>query len=518
MSLCPKALRLMPSRINPRCPYALFWIVVSLLYGAIFVGAEFAGSPLSGAKGLATILLQWAVVTLAASAVIGLISLSRRVFAVLGPILIALSAVAVYFRLTLGTALTANVIELAAVNNAATWLTLISWQLVCIVLFALIIAACLVYYRYNHVKNPARRSLWFCAFGALLLLPVCGPERFKAPVIARVPYVFWYSVSDYLDNRRSIETLRTTFDGMPAEAADDSITVVVVIGESLRADHLGLNGYGRDTTPLLSADTGIVSLPRIYTSEYYTHTSVPRILTRADSVHPLRAYDEQSFISLFKKAGFRTAWLSNQDQVRTYAYFMHEADTLVQCNAHRNLYSYGKWLDTDMLGDYAAILGGDGAKKLLLLHAIGSHWWYRSHYPDSLAVFQPEIDSRVVSELSREQMVNSYDNTILATDDFLSKLIEPLRDKNAVLIYVSDHGEALGENGNYLHADDFPELHNPACLVWYSASFSEKFPEKVSALRRNSTLPLSTDVIFHSVLDAGAVSSPVVEKGLSIFR
>lgn len=502
----------------PRCSYALFWIVTSLVYGVIFIGAEFAGSPLTGAKGLATLFMQWAIVTAAASAVIGLMSVSRKVFAVAFPLLVALSAAAAYFRITLGTAITANVIELAAVNNAATWLTLVSWQLVVVIIIAIAAGAAVAFYRYRYVSRPQNRLVWAVAFAILLIVPVNAAERFSAPIIARVPYVFWFAVSDYLDNRKSVETQRTTFDSTPVASDCDSITVVVVIGESLRADHLGLNGYERPTTPLLSADTSVVSLPHVFTDEFYTHTSVPRILTRADSLHPLRAYDEQSFITLFNRAGFRTAWLSNQDQVKSYAYFMHEADTLVQCNAHRNLYSYGKWLDTDMLPYYAELLSHEAPKKLLVLHAIGSHWWYRSHYPDSLALFKPEIDSRVVSELSSEQMVNSYDNTVLATDDFLSKLTAGLRDGNAVLIYVSDHGEALGENGNYLHAADFPELHNPACLVWYSPEFAARFPEKISALKRNADTPMSTDVIFHTVLDAGSISAPALDENQSIFR
>lgn len=511
----------MPSRIRmrvPRCSYALFWIIVSLLYGVIFVSAEFAGSPLSGAKGLVTLIVQWGIVAAAASAVIGLISISRKVFAVLFPILIALSATAAFFRLTLGTSLTANVIELAVVNNAATWFSLVSWQLVVVILIALTASIATAIYRYKYVRAPRKWLVWTFIFIILTLTPTCFIERFRAPVVARIPYVFWYSARDYIDNRQTVNELRTTFVATPVAYENDSVTVVVVIGESLRADHLGLNGYERNTTPRLSADSAVVSLPNIYTDQYYTHTSIPHILTRADSLSPMRAYDEQSFITLFNRANFRTSWISNQDQVKTYAYFMHETDTTVQCNAHRNLYSYEKWLDADMLADYENILSEQAPRKLIVVHSIGSHWWYRSHYPDSLAIFTPEIDSRVVSELSRDQMINSYDNTVLATDSFLSELTEDLRGHDAILIYISDHGEALGQNGNYLHADDFPELHNPACLVWYSASYAAKYSEKISALIRNSQKRMNTDIIFHSVLDAGGIKTPVTDGNLSVFR
>lgn len=182
------------------------------------------------------------------------------------------------------------------------------------------------------------------------------------------------------------------------------------------------------------------------------------------------------------------------------------------------MYNFDKWLDVELVPDIHALLNSHAdRKKLMVIHSIGSHWWYRSHYPDSLALFKPETDSRVISELSREQIINSYDNTILATDDFLGKVIDCLRDRNAVLIYISDHGEALGEDGNYLHANDFPELHNPACLVWCSERYARLYPHRVYALERNRAMDWSTDAIFHSVADAAGMESDAVVSNQSFF-
>ena len=85
--------------------------------------------------------------------------------------------------------------------------------------------------------------------------------------------------------------------------------------------------------PLLSQDTAVVALPNITTVPFHTFRSVPHIMTRADSVNTEAAFTEQSFITLFKKAGYSTAWLSNQDMLSSYAYFMHEADSLLYGNA-----------------------------------------------------------------------------------------------------------------------------------------------------------------------------------------
>lgn len=502
----------------PRCSFPVFWGAISLVYALLFEGIEFAGSPVAGGKGIITLALQWVVVALSAAAVIGLIAVSRRLFAVTFPILTALSAIAAYFKLTLGTSVTPAAVELAIVNELSTWASLITWQLVAACISGFLAGALVAFYRWRFVDAPHRAPLWMAAFALGSVTPIIIVPRFKAPVTARMPYSFWFSVKEYLANRRAVESARETFKTTPAMSRADSLTVVVVIGESLRADHLSLNGYRRVTTPRLEAESTLVSVPRMWTDACYTHLSVPHIMTRADSTDTERAFTEQSFITLFNKAGYCSAWFSNQDAVDSYAYFMHEADTLVQSNAARSLYDYGKWLDSDMLPQIRDFIAGQSAKKLAVVHSIGSHWWYRSHYPDSLARYKPEINSRIVSELSPESIINSYDNTVLATDAFLSNLADMLRDRCAVIIFISDHGESLGEEGRFLHATEAEELHHTACLVWYSPQFASRYPEKVSALIRNGRMPHRTDAIFHTALDAGDIATPVLNPSMSLFK
>lgn len=495
----------------------MFYGIVAISYAVIFTGAEFVGSPMSGMRGFMTLVLQWGMVSVAAAAVLGLISVSRWSFCIFYPLIIAISTIAAYFKLTMGASVTPAVIELATVNEMSTWLTLVSPLLVTVTILALAVSILVAVYRFRRVAAPRRPWIWLTIFAAVAVLPL-SVQRLKAPVTARMPYSFYCSVMDWRNNRADIATARNTYQSTPAVCADTSLTVVFVIGESLRPDHLQLNGYERPTTPLLARDSSVVSLPDVHTDPYYTHTSVPRIMTRADAANPERATQEQSFITLFKRAGFRTAWLSNQDEVVSYAYFMHEADTLARVNAGRTLYDFGPQLDMDLLPSVNCFLQSDAPLKLAVVHSIGSHWWYGSHYTPEQARFKPEADSRVISELTTEQIVNSYDNTVVATDGFLDALINLLRNRNAVLIFVSDHGEALGEGGNYLHATDCAQLHKTAALVWYSPAYASAHPDKVKAMRANAGSPLTTDVMFHSVLDAATITTPALDAKMSIFR
>lgn len=434
------------------------------------------------------------------------------------PLLLLLSSIAAYYKITLGQSITPMVIELTVTNDLRTWATMISPLLIVLSIVAIGLGIVISIYRYMRVGTPKHSVAWVVAALVVLMSPFSFIPRINAPVSARVPMSFFSSYADYLKKRRAVVELRTTFDTIPVSPPIVGPDVIFVIGESLRPDHLQINGYHRATTPNLMADTAVVSFPNMHSLPFFTHSSVPFIVSRADTLHPDLGYCEQSFITLFKRAGYRTSWISNQDAVDSYAYFMNEADTLIQCNSTRSLYDYQKWLDSDLLEHVDDVLEEPTSEKLIVLHTIGSHWWYPSHYPDSLAVFKPEVNSRIVSELTREQMVNSYDNTIVATDRLLADLIARLRDRTAIMIFVSDHGEALGEDGHFLHAGDYPQLHDTAALVWCSPKYTALFPGKVANLRKNADKELWTDVMFHSALDAAGISTPALNPELSIFR
>lgn len=489
--------------------YPVFWIIITLIYSLVFITIDFSGNPVSSVKGFFVLASQWCTVALCSAGVIGLIGAWRLIFAIAFPILILCSTILSYFRLTMGIGLTPMGIELALVNNMATWSTVISRELIAVAIIATLISILPVIWRWRYV-HPYK-SLDYAVLSILIIaLPVGIVPRINPAVMARMPYVFYSSTTQYLDNRKHITGHRDTFDRVPVSmtAPKDSIKVIVVIGESLRSDHLQLNGYSRPTTPKLAKEKNLISIPGMYTEPYFTHTSVPRIMTRADSINPDRAYKEQSFISLFRKAGYHTLWISNQDMSTSYAYFMHEADSLIYANSGKSFYDYDRWMDIDMLPHF----NREALKhklNLTVIHSIGSHWWYDAHYDTGCAPFHPTADSRIVSELSHEQMINSYDNTIVETDHFLSELIETIRNRNAILIFISDHGESLGENGIYLHAEDSPELHNPAAFVWWSDKYEHNYPHIIDALRKNAGNRHTTDKIFHSVLDAGQIQTPV---------
>lgn len=500
-----------------RCPLWLFWIAVTLLYSIVFTTIDFADNPFSGVKGFLTLFAQGCVVAFATAGVIGLMSINKIVFAICYPALIVASAVLSYYHLTLGIALSAADIELMVVNDFSIWATLISLELVIISVLALLLSLTVVIYRWRHVY--VRRSYIYILLTLFIIAtPTYFVHRFYDAVSHRMPYCFYYAFKDYLKNRKEISKDRHTFDSMTVGISGDLPDVVLILGESLRADHLGLNGYHRQTTPRLQKDTAVVSYPYVSTRFCGTHQNIPYILTRADSVHEDRAYTEESFIPLFEKAGYSTYWISNQDKNPAYAYFMSETDSVRLVSPGWTTHNFMEARDEDMLPYISRFLNNKRNKspKLLIIHTMGSHWVYNLNHSEAYSVYKPEVDSRVLSELSTEQLNNSYDNTILATDDFIARVINLLRHRNAILIYLSDHGENLGEDGMYLHNSQSKYVFNPACMFWYSQMYYNVYPDKVKALKSNSPQSRRNDMLFHTVIDAAGLKVNVLDTTLSV--
>lgn len=519
LSAFMKTISRMFTRLRPISLFR-FWVIVSALYCLVVESVEFWGVPVSDGYSMAVTGMQWLLVSFCAAGLLMLICSYRILFAVVFPILLTVSGIMCYFYLSVGTRITAVSIEVAMVNDFSMWRSVISPVLICVVAGCVIVSAFAVACRWRKVRSGNKASLIMCVAGFLVVMcPVLLVRRIQAPVGARLPYSLYFAFREYLDNRKAIAESRDTYDAVPSEACENAPDVIFIMGEALRADHLPVNGYGRNTMPLLWGDTSLVSYPDIYSEHTYTYVSVPHIMTGMSAGDVPGAYESQSFITLLNKAGYSTAWFANQDISDSYAYFAHECDTLIYCNTDGSLYSYDRWLDADMMPAFGRWYGGDDSRpRFALLHSIGSHWWYKSHYLPRHALFLPDISHKDIGGLSEGELVNAYDNTIIATDEFINSVIELLRDRNAIMFYVSDHGEALGEDGQYLHGAEADPIHRPACLVWYSERYRQHFPDKVEAMKRGRTRRYNTEDVFHTILDLAAVKTPAMNKERSFLQ
>ncbi len=412
--------------------------------------------------------------------------------------------------------LTTMILDAALDNDMNTSSDLFTIGLLIFVILAMVISIIFIRFRFKTIivkKIGVHWVISLCFFFFVFNIP-----RFKRPVSERIPFNVYFIMKRYIDEKEIALTDRPSLsENIDCSQVPDSLTVVFVIGESLRSDHLGINGYKRNTTPYLFQED-IISYINVYSKQAHTNASIPYIMTRADSLHENRAFQERSFIDLFEACDFRSIWLANQESADTYIYFMHECDSLQYVNMEKSSYVFDMWLDGSLLPLFDNFLQKNNPKNLVILHTIGSHWYYNSHFPEEFKIYQPITKSRIISSSSEEELINSYDNTVVYTDFFLYSLIDRLRNKNAVLIYLSDHGENLGEDNVWLHAVDAPFVHRPACLVWMSPIYKSSHPEKYENAINKRNKHFGSEFLFHSILDVAGIQSPYIEYSQSIFR
>ena len=295
--------------------------------------------------------------------------------------------------------------------------------------------------------------------------------------------------------------------------------VVLVLGESSRFDRWSLNGYARETNPLLSREDNLVMLKDVITPVSATRLSVPVIISRKPAMQSLKdGFSEKSILSAFKEAGFKTFWISNQVSFGKFdtpvSVFAKEADEVRFLNLGG--FSGASNHDAVMLEPLRHAIADPAQKVLVVLHTLGSHWNYGHRYPKEFDRWQPSLQSIAKPDYTdtrlEPQINNSYDSAILYTDWFLSNVIGLLKESNlpASLLYVADHGQTLydksckiafhGHNTQY-------EFHIPA-FVWYSGSYGERFPGKVEQLQRHRKAKLSTENMFHTLLDMADIRYP----------
>jgi len=494
-----------------------FTFLISLYFCIVFVGTDFYKTPHKGFLDLMVLLSQWAIVSLSTFSLIYLIGIQKTVFNIFFPILVLAGSILAYFRFSLGISITADLLQSVFDNDLKTSLDLINPTLILFVLINL--GASLFIVRYRFLKVHVFRPWFHFIFAtALLFVTTVLKSRITQPVQHRIPFSLVFSCKDYLQNKQVVESIRpdSTF-GTTSET--DSLVLVYVQGESLRADHLPSNGYKRPTTPLLEKDS-IISFSNIYNPYTTTDKSIPYILTNADSNHPDRANSNRSFISYFNRCGYDSYWIANQEPASAFIYFTKESHHTIHINNGKTVYNFEpySWLDTQMDSVFHQILASPSPKKLIILHTIGSHWWYKAHYSRNHEIFKPVIESRNIPSNTTEQLINTYDNTIVETDYFLDGLIQQLKNKKAILIYLSDHGEALGENGHWLHGTNAPPIHHPACIIWMSDTYKSAFPMAYSIANNNKDKYFNSDFLFHSILDAAKIKTRIFEPHLSIFR
>lgn len=259
----------------------------------------------------------------------------------------------------------------------------------------------------------------------------------------------------------------------PANIGD--IYVVFIIGETTRWDHMGILGYNRNTTPQLAKEKNLISFQGT-ACDTSTKLSLRCMFVREGGVadNPQRTVKEKNIFAVLKSLGFSSELFAMQSEVWFYK------NTMVNNYSFREIiaaekHNHGKRVDDMLLINELkqSLERFPDGKHLVILHTKGSHYLYTQRYPRSFAHYQPECMS-IDSSCTKQQLINSFDNSVLYTDKVISSVIDQVRDKKALVFYAADHGESI-DNNSHFHGT--PRLIAPQeqfrvpLIVWASNKF-----------------------------------------------
>ncbi|MBM4192688.1 MAG: phosphoethanolamine--lipid A transferase [Gammaproteobacteria bacterium] len=303
--------------------------------------------------------------------------------------------------------------------------------------------------------------------------------------------------------------------------------VVFVLGETVRAANFSLGGYPRPTNPALSRIKDLIYFPEVTSCGTSTAISVPCLFSdmgRAGfDAEEAKARD--NLIDIALRTGLDVQWYGNNTDCKGVCRSVPErrvdrAQHPEACIEDRPC------LDGALFEDFFRSLSGIERDRFTVIHTLGSHGpGYHLRYPAKFEQFKPACREVDFAKCSVAEVVNVYDNTMLYTDHLLATTIERLAaisDRvDVAMLYVSDHGESLGENGLFLHALPYaiaPETQTRVPMIfWASPGFKQRVAIEPSCAREQSREPVSHDHIFHTLLDLLEIRTNAKRRDLAIF-
>lgn len=461
-------------------------------------------------------------------------------------VLFCTTALTTYFMNQYGVAIDATMIQNVFETNTMETFELVSWRMAVFVMLLGILPSFLVW----------RTKFSTLTIGRDLLIKG-GTIIFSIVVVVGLLLVFYKSYAPTFREHRELRLLFTPLNyiqatkkflkqkfkqplvvaplGMDAgkgtlwnDQRHKTVTVIV-LGETARAMNFSLNGYARNTNPELSEQNGLINFTNMQSCGTATGVSVPCVfssLSRND-YSDAKAKSQQGLLDVLSHAGFDVLWRNNNtgckgacDRVEYEDFSKPVPDPL--CTTE-------ECYDEHMLQGLSERIRSSKKDMVIVLHQKGSHgpaYWKR--YPQKFKKFGPVCETSDFRQCSTESIVNAYDNSILYTEHFVSRVIDMLRQLNGKdridtsLIYFSDHGESLGENSMFLHGAPYMispvEQRHVPFMLWLSDSFRKRFRLNTACLNARRKQLFSHDNIFHSVLGMLNVNTAAHDPRLDIFQ
>lgn len=390
------------------------------------------------------------------------------------------------------------------------------WRMLLISLGMLLVAVGMIYAQFGHYAAYFRNNR--------------ETRHFLVPVNTL------YGTGGYINNRylkkpKTFETIgldvRKKSD---APSSGKKMVTVLVVGETARAANFQLGGYGRPTNPLLSQMENLFYFEEATSCGTDTATSLPCMFSNLprDQFNADHARHRENILDVVKRAGVRVIWLDNQAGVGCKS-LCDRVEHQELAQAKEPAFCNDEGCQDDILLDGLRKRLDEPLQQetLIVLHQMGSHGpAYYKRYPKAFQTFEPVCATSSLNDCSRAEIVNAYDNTIVYTDHIVAGVIQALKARQeevaGFVLYVSDHGESLGEKNLYLHGMPYriapsEQTHIPM-LMWMSDHYLADFGLDRACLTRQTKRAVSHFNLFSTLLGAFHLTSSLYHPELDILE
>lgn len=453
-------------------------------------------------------------------------------------VLLPVSALASYFMDSYNVVIDTGMIENIVSTNVSESSDLFSFKLVIYFILLGILPAWYIYQtkiEYGSLKQQllGKSKLLGLALAVIVaqvaVFSKTDASFFREHKIVRYysnPITYVHSAIRYLDDKYSNRKLQVQVVGTDANIPttdNHRELLILVIGETARADRFSLNGYHKKTNPLLEQEN-VISYSNVMSCGTATAISVPCMFSKygRDEYKDKYAEDTENLLDVLHHAGVNILWRDNNSDSKHVAERIQYEDYK---SPHNNTVCDDECRDEGMLVGLQEYINQQRSGDIVIvLHSMGNHGpAYYKRYPAAFEKFTPACHSNELQNCSNEEINNAYDNAILYTDYFLAKVIALLKQNDqqfeAAMLYMSDHGESLGENNIYLHGLPYafaPDTQkHVGNILWLGSAFADDGLQ-ANILKADAGTAYSHDNLFHTVLGLLEIESDTYNKKFDI--
>jgi lipid A ethanolaminephosphotransferase len=504
----------------------------------------------SSARGFLTGLAVAVILASLTTAVLSLAACSRWIMKPAWFLIVLAAAVSQHYMLGYGVVIDTTMLANVGATNRGEAADLLTWALLGNVLLVAGPAA-LWLVPLQIANEPSRRAavrvlVVFCSSLAIVATGIAASYSVLAPLVRNnmrlrylpnplAPLVAAVKVASKPLTQRPRTLVSISAGAMlgPSYATGAKPPLLaLVVGETARADHFGLNGYRRDTTPELAAEH-VLSFRAVESCGTSTLTSLPCMFSSLgkDGFAASKA-EHENLLDVLQAAGLAVLWIDNQAGCKGICDRVASASTAdLAGSVEAGLCSDGECLDEALLARLDARIAALAPERrrngvVVVMHQMGSHGpAYGRRSPVSAKRFLPECARTTLSDCDHDELVNAYDNSIAYTDHVLARTIAWLRSRAGefapAMLYVSDHGESLGEYGIFLHGLPYalaPDAQKRVPMIaWLGDEIARRQRIDRSCMRGRLDDKLSHDHLYHSVLGLVDVATPTFDAALDVW-